>query len=279
MENKILFKDVPTANARTEGYEIISKIINKKKIKNILYISPPDMHAENFSLNKAQNYNYWNYAPYGLGVLAANLSDKYYKNYILNLNHFILKEANLFQGKNFPFDKLVSTKLQNTIEEFKPDFIVITCMFSQTHKSLQDVVKIIKKKSPNALIAIGGVHVTNALVDSKTSVNFIKELKEVDFYFLYEGDNTLPNFINFVNDKLLKNEYLPSQLFAKNKNIVYRFNDRDLPLVQKISLPPRHDLMNTDELSKYGKIGSFYCHIPKNTKIVQINKYLYLMPI
>ena len=51
--------------------------------------------------------------------------------------------------------------------------IGLTCMFSQTHLSLQVVTKKVKQIAPETLIAVGGVHVSNALADDKTSETFI----------------------------------------------------------------------------------------------------------
>ena len=72
-------------------------------------------------------------------------------------------------------------------------------MFSQTHLNLQSVTKEIRRILPDSLIGLGGVHVSNSLADTKTAKTFIKELYDVDYYFLYEVDNVFPEFINFLN--------------------------------------------------------------------------------
>ena len=202
-------------------------------------------------------------------MLASTLIKKGYEVDILNLNHLILKKAYHFSGNIFPFDKIWEEELKKKISEFNPDFIGLTCMFSQTHVALQLVTKKIRELLPDSLISIGGVHVSNALADIITAKTLISELYEADFFFLYEGDNVFLEFINFLNNFSDK-EYKPAQLFVKNLNTVYCFKNKNIPSVQEISLPPRHDLLDTGELSKYGKIGAFYCHLPKGTKITTV---------
>ena len=269
MDNKITFVDLSENKKLSVGHRIIRNISKKKKVNKILFVAPPDMHEENFNLSRAKNYNYNNFAPYGVGMLASTLIEKGYEVDILNLNHLILKKAYHFSGNIFPFDKIWEDELKKKISEFNPDFIGLTCMFSQTHVALQLVTKKIRELLPDSLISIGGVHVSNALADIITAKTLISELYEADFFFLYEGDNVFLEFINFLNNFSDK-EYKPAQLFVKNLNTVYCFKNKNIPSVQEISLPPRHDLLDTGELSKYGKIGAFYCHLPKGTKITTV---------
>ena len=268
MKKNLTFIDFADDKLTSDGQKFIKKVSKNKNIKRILFVAPPDIHAENFNLSNAKNYNYYNFAPYGIGLLAATLTQEGYEVDILNLNHIILKKAYHFIGNNFPFNDILEKEIKKKIDEFEPDLIGLTCMFSQTHLALQVVTKKIREIAPETLIAVGGVHVSNALADEKTSKTFINELPQIDFYFLYEVDSVFPDFIKFLNGKY-KN-YLPAQVFAKNKNTIYRFKNKNVPTIQQISLPPRHDLMNTDELSKYGKIGAFYCHLPKGSKVTTV---------
>src|SRR5262245_7322543 len=99
----------------------------------ILFVCPPDIHAAGFDQATARRHRYLNYPPYGLGLLAAIAEEKGHEAKIVNLQSAVLKAAQ--NEQNFNFDRA----WQKALPDEKPDLIALTCMFSQTHKSLQAV--------------------------------------------------------------------------------------------------------------------------------------------
>ena len=139
------------------------RVFKSNKIQRILLINPPDVDKTLFNFNSANRGRNMNYPPYGLGLISTHLDLIKVENEILNLNHIILKEAKSKKNEeDFIFSTILKKNINQVMLKFNPDFIVITCMFSQTHQSLLDVIKEIKliKDVP---IAIGGVHVSGSI--------------------------------------------------------------------------------------------------------------------
>ena len=63
----------------------------KDKIENVLLIQPPHFPEEMLDVKIAQNKRYYNYPPYGLGLLSTNLISRGYKVHILDLNMELLR--------------------------------------------------------------------------------------------------------------------------------------------------------------------------------------------
>ena len=56
-------------------------------------------------------------------------------------------------------------------KEFKPDFIGLTSMFSQSHDILVELSNKINEIDKNILLGAGGVHITNSVSDTKLLIN------------------------------------------------------------------------------------------------------------
>ena len=69
-------------------------------------------------------------------------------------------------------------------------------MFSQTHQSTVDVCKLIKELCPNVPIALGGVHITNSMMEPSTKERLFKDFNMVDLFFPYESELDFMNFIH-----------------------------------------------------------------------------------
>ena len=256
------------AEVDKELEEILKKEFLGKKISKIMLVQPPDSDSKNFKFGAAKRGRLWNYPPYGLGLLATGLRKKGTVVSITNLNHEILKNINelKLEKEEFDFTKLWQEKLRKDIKEFKPDFIGLTSMFSQSHDMVKEISELIKKENKDILIGLGGVHVTNSLVDGKTFEKFTKSTSVVDFYFLYEADLSFLTFVEIFNEK--KNYNKLSQMIIKlDQNSYVQIKKRLHPTGDELNNLPAHDLMETSELSKHGTIGSFFCLTPKNTKL------------
>ena len=256
--------------AKTNQYEEAEKVINNlfpsRKIGSILLIQPPDASSDLFDFKTAQSGRYWNFPAYGLGILATKLRGIGVTVNILNLNHIILKEASTITSSSlFDYTKTWQKHLKKYLSTNEPQFIGVSAMFTQTHSSMIDVCKFIKVEFPQAVIAMGGVHTTNSLADKETRKDFLDETEDLsDIFFLYESDISFSEFILYVNeDKTADKLY---QIILRTKSGEVDFSTRNPPLQEQINTIPAYDLMDTSELSNYGKIGSFYSINPKNTK-------------
>jgi|TARA_B100001964_G_scaffold92128_1_gene103432 radical SAM superfamily enzyme YgiQ (UPF0313 family) len=241
-----------------------------KSINRVLLIQPPDGDESLFNYDAGKRGILWSYPPYGLGLLSAQLKKIEKKVDILNLQHEILQNCRLSKNlKEFDFNKVWKTAVQKKINEFKPDFIGLTSMFSQSHKVLIEISNFIKNFSNNIIIGAGGVHITNSVNDKKTFDKFVNELSDIDYFFLNEADLSFFNFIKVFND--IKSFNLLGNIVIRiDKSKFIRFINRLEPTDEQLNTIPTLELMETGLLTRYGKIGSFFCLKPKNSKITTV---------
>jgi radical SAM superfamily enzyme YgiQ (UPF0313 family) len=248
--------------------QLLKEKLKDLKIKKVLLVQPPDSDKKIFNFSSAKRGRLWNYPPYGLGVLAKRLQEENIEVKILNLNNEILKYIKLSNvtEENFDFDTIWKDSLDNLLNNFEPCFVGLTSMFSQSHEITKQLSEYIRDKDKNIIIGAGGVHITNSIVDEKTFEKFVKDMKDIDFYFKYEADLSFLNFIKCVNgdcnlDKL-------GQMVIKINDYDFIFIDKKLhPHANDLDTIPAMELMEISELSKYGTIGSFFCLTPPETKI------------
>ena len=195
----------------------------------ILFVQPPDIHREGFDLATARRRRYLNYPPYGLGLLARAAEEDGHESLIVNLQNEVLKAA-LTPGQAFSFDEA----WKRAIPLWGPDLICLTCMFSQTHKSLQAVSEYIATIYPKVKQIAGGVHVTNSLTQPETQLKFKRDLPYITDFVLYEADESF-------------REYLKGQPASSR------------PTAKAMNRPPAWHLMDPRETSRWGKVGAFYC--------------------
>lgn len=248
----------------------IEKLFPNGRIDRVLLVSPPDAHSSMFNYKTGKRGRYWNFPPYGLGIIATHLRNDGLATDILNLNHEILKACTTSLSQDdFDFNKVWTKKLIKKISIFQPDIIGVTCMFTQTHKSTVDVVNEIKFSYPKIPIVAGGVHITNSFLNDKTSDNLCKDLSSVDVLFVYESELAFKQFVKVVNKEALPNS-LSQVYFNTNEDKKLFIGNNTFPQGEDLDVIPAHDLLNTSELSKYGTIGSFYCLKNKGTKFTTV---------
>ena len=190
------------AKSETLSPEMVQAVSQKlaqsfggRPLKRVLMIVPPDADRTMFNVATARRGRYWNYPPYGFGLLAAQLRQLGVDCEVINLNNSVLRAAQECTGPaSFDFDKAWREPLAKVHEDSRPDLVCITCMFSQTHKSLLKVVAELRHVLPDVPIAAGGVHITNSLSTDSTRDQLVKDLSEVDYFFLYEADLALRRF-------------------------------------------------------------------------------------
>ena len=242
-----------------------NRIFPKRVIQRILFIAPPDGDAQNFSYTTCKLGRYPNFPPYGVGVLASRLRREGILVDILNLNNAVLKACRLSKTESeFDFTAVVVRELTQRLKSFQPDLVGITCMFSQTHQSTVDVCQSIKEIAPDLPLALGGVHITNSLVDEKTRGIFLKDFPRVNFFFTYESDLSFPGFVRVVSRKAPLTEL--AQLFVNGESVKFYLTTRRLPSGEDLDIISAHDLITSPDLAENGKIGSYHSFPPPGTR-------------
>lgn len=264
------FKKISTNFLLDEDKALLDLTLRKilsdhKQINRVLLINPPDGDEKMFNLETARLRRYPNYPPYGLGIIANHLKKRNFEVKILNLNDYLLTQAN--EDENFTYKK-VYDHLVEEVKSFSPDFIGLTCMFTMTHNSLKKIVDILNNEF-EIPIAAGGVHITNALMSEKTKSVFVQDLKNINFFFIFESELAFVDFLNFLNSQNYnENNYnLLRQIFIrKDDKTIIEIDDRSVPKGEDVDFAPLHSLMHPKTFGKYGKIGSF-SHLKKDNAI------------
>jgi hypothetical protein len=180
---------IPETEVARSVEDELDRIFPRRSVSRILFVVPPDGDANNFSYVTCKLGRYPNFPPYGVGVLAARLRREGVTVDIVNLNNLVLKTCRLSEcEEDFNFRQVVVDELVRRLNSYRPDLVGVTCMFSQTHQSMVDVCREIRAIQPEVPLALGGVHVTNSMIDPKTRALFIKDFPMVDLFFLYESD-------------------------------------------------------------------------------------------
>ena len=244
----------------------IQRLFPVNSIRTVLLVTPPDGDHSMFDLVTAKRGRYWNYPPYGLGVLASHIRAEGIGVEILNLNNLILRQAQIAETADPAwFEEVLREGLGEAIATLKPDLIGVTCMFAQTHRSTLDVCHIIRDIEETAPIALGGVHITNSFMDEKTQASLINDFDIADFLFCYESEIAFRNFLRVINGDADLGD-LTQVAFNRLQPRLY-FSAKSIPTVDDMNVIPAHDLMEPQELNRNGKISGFYSLLPKQAKI------------
>ncbi len=247
--------------------DALFKIFGKKKIEKILLINPPDANKETFDFDRANRKRNSDYPPYGLLIVAKHLQKNGYKVEILNLHHEISKKCVETNDRNsFNFESFWKKTLWQKINEFKPDIVSITCLFSVTHNSYKDVC--FELKNPESLkknnleeipLLSGGVHI------SHDPENILSEITPIDIALLNEAELSFLSLIEYQNKKT-SIDSLSMTYIREDHSQFIKIDIDGRPKHLDLEIIPAYDLINVEEYSEYGTIGSWSA-FRKNVKI------------
>ena len=248
------------SNEHTLAKAHIDNVMQGRKIQKVLFVNPPDVDETVFDYDIAKRGRGNNYPSYGIGILAAQLRQLGYNTEIINLNHEALKKVyNTKIENDFNYIDAWQSSIIDKIDNFKPDIIGVSCLFSVTHSSFKKVCKFIKSKYNDTPIIVGGVHV------SHDTEEVFKDLEGVDFVCMYEADLALPNLFEVINGK--KSIDKIAQFAFKSIDKIVTFKNRLMPDGHTMSVMPAYDLMDIKAHSKYGTIGSWHGLLPSGTVV------------
>jgi radical SAM superfamily enzyme YgiQ (UPF0313 family) len=251
--NNLINVNIVDGNAERDElvYEAITNQFHGKFIKRILLVRPPDVDVNQFNYEAGKRRRHSNYPPYGLLVIASNLSAAEYQVECCDLHLEILKECYESNDEtNFDFDLIWRRKIIEQIESFKPDLVAVTCMFTMTHKSFISVVNSVNLL--NIPVVVGGVHISN-------DTDFIlDELPKVKFAFLQEADLSFNIFVDVVNKKLKISELAQVVVVTTQNGMEQRIKigKSARPNEQQLDVIPKFDLVDISSYSRYGIMGS-----------------------
>ncbi len=262
----VLDQDVKSGEARA----FLNNLFKSRPIKKILLINPPDSDASMLRYDNVKRKSYYNYPPYGLGIIARHLLDKGYQAEIYDLNLNVLEECYLSENEEaFDFDAAWKARLAEVVDRFRPDLVGVTCMFKMTHESFVNVCREVKNLSAEWLepgskipLAVGGVHVTQSLD------RVLGDIPDAEFIFLYEAEQAFVNFVEIVGEKQPANKL--SQVIIKTPLRKLEFLGEDKPDEAGINFLPAYELMDMTKYSSYGRIGAFRWVREPNTRFATV---------
>jgi radical SAM superfamily enzyme YgiQ (UPF0313 family) len=238
--------------------EFLGEIFHGAPIKKVLLVNPPDVDSRDFNCETAKRGGYYNFPPYGLGVVAKTILAKGYDVKICNLNQEILKKC--YEAKDLSdidVGGVWRSKLLSEFNAFKPDIVGVGCLFTLTKIPFYEVCRELKKLPASWLgqearvpLAVGGVHVSQYMDE------VMGDLPEVNFAFPYESELVFLDFLEVVNKKLPLTGL--SQMTINTSSDIKKISRSPLPPdSDQINITPDFELMDIAEFSKYGRVGSF----------------------
>lgn len=240
----------------------LSKRLPKKPIRRVLLIQPPDgPSAESFDLAAAQKRRYSAFQPNGLLIIAEHLRNNGFEVKILDLNFLLL--TTIFNSQSFTaFDYVEIWKnfLHKELDDFDPDLVGVTCMFTMTHSVFKGVVREIKQYK-NVPIVIGGVHVTN------DTERILRDVEVADAACLHESEISFVRLLQFINGEKSAEKEKITQIAMLIDEQFYKIKEVRSPTSEELSVLPSYDLINAGNYSMVGSIGSFMSLLPLQTRI------------
>ena len=247
----------------------VTGLFGGTSVRKVLLVNPPDIQEALFDYDTAKRGRANNYPTYGLGVIARHLMNSGYDARICNLNHELLKMVMASESSDdFDFTATWKGILFDAINEYRPDLIGITCIFSVTGPSLTDVCRACKEFEPSWLadgrkvpVAIGGVHVTHDLQ------SIMNDIPEADVAFLNEAEKAFIRFIDFVNGKLTMEQIGQVVIRLPSGNSGVRFGKQFIPDGEDLDTIPPYEKMDIETHSLVGTLGSWYGFRYEDTRI------------
>lgn len=248
-EIKNLLNKGPTLPENEARRLIATKLkdLIKAPCERVLLIHPQHIPEDQFNIEKALHGRYWSYQPYGCGILSYNLELRDYVADILDLNYEMLDKADHLK-QNFQYS-MWRESLIRKLDEFKPDIIGISCMFTMSHSIVKDIASAIKEYSPKLTIIGGGVHLSNA------KKNALNDCKNIDFIGIYECDRSFPDMIDFVNGKIVDSDLAQIATLIDNKFVA--IESRATPKENEIEAAPIYYSLPVERYSSLGQIGTY----------------------
>ncbi len=216
----------------------------------ILLIQPLQVAEAKIDTLIAKRQRYYNYPPYGLGILADILGRKGFDSHIVDLNNLVFTEVHGgLSGDSRTIEQCWKQHLGRALMKFRPDVVAVTCMFTMTHPVLLKIAEHVKAFDAALPVFAGGVHVTNS------AEMILRDSGAIDFIGLYEGDQSFSSALDVARGKL----------DISHLSQICTLIDGDFTVInQGVPLPPEgldtvpdYQLLPIGQYSNLGEIGTF----------------------
>jgi len=222
-----------------------------QKLK-VLLTNAPGLELEEFDKSHNKIRGYGLYPPIQLTLLAGMISKEVENSFVevLDLELEIRKYFNENIKSTVSAKDVMKKLIADKIDEFKPDLVGISVVFSPGHKNTLTIADIVKEKNSEIHVVCGGNHATFAY---KT---MLENCSSIDFIFLYEADKTFPSFLQYINGKT-KFEDLKGIVWLDKITKKIKQAPR-APLIQELDeIPiPKWNLVPIKKYQQYGRIGA-----------------------
>lgn len=153
----------------------------------ITLIKPPNVHLKKmYSAGSA-------IPPIGIAYLSSYLKKNAFDVHVIDAVGIGIDKFHLVNGNNYILQGLIAEEIVDLIPG-DSDIIGISCMFSSEWFYYEYLIHKIGEKFPDVTIIVGGEHVT---ADWK---NILKLCPEVNFCVIGEGEETLVELLNAINN-------------------------------------------------------------------------------
>lgn len=239
--------------------------------RRVLFIEPPNVPKEDFLTQSALDKQYPVYPPEGLAILAADLRTRGYETELLDLNFMLQCEA---EERRDAFEYDIWQKwLGERITAFRPDCIVLTCMFTIYHRNMKRIAEFSKEHWPGLPVIAGGVHTSSAVIRDKETRRITRSLvledcPHIDIIGLYEGNESFGDMLDVVNARLSENKL--TQLMMDIDGELAVLEERAPKTRRGMDLIPDYRELPVGDYSNHGRIGVFNWLWPPGTRAATV---------
>lgn len=221
-----------------------------KKLK-ILLTNAPKFNVEDFNISSNAIRSYTLYPPIQLTTIAAATlkKTKDVEIEILDLEYEIMKFFKENIKSKISALEYMKKLINEKVDKLKPDLVGITVTFSPSHSNTFIIADLVKEKKSDIKIVCGGNHATFAYK------RILKDSSNIDFVFLYEGDNTFPLFLEYLKGNI-KFEDIRGVAYLDKKTGEPKLSQY-APMISNLDeLPiPAWDMVPVKKYQDYGRVG------------------------
>ncbi|MEW5723203.1 MAG: radical SAM protein [Thermodesulfobacteriota bacterium] len=161
---------------------------------------------------------FWFDIPYGLCILRAALKKDHQVR---------LLDANLLD--------LDEEGLMNTVRDYEPDVVGISCLSMEYRKTLFRTARLVKKARPFTPVVVGGIYPT--LLPEE-----IVAEKSIDYIVMGEGEHRLPRLLDHLFDRSAPLEDIDGLVYRKGDRVVYQKTATYIENLDQVPYPDYTDL-------------------------------------
>lgn len=224
--------------------------------KKVLLVMPPNVPEEDFDPSVAIDRRYPVFPTTGLAFLAKFLQKRGYEKKICDLNFQLMKNF-LDDPEHFVYTVWREWLLEILIA-FKPDIVVVTCMFTLYYREMKRVARFVKEYDATLPVIAGGVHISDA------AEIVAEDCSDIDIIGLFEGNASFPDMLDVVNKKMGEEKLTQLGMMIDGKYEEIRA--RAAKTHDAIDDIPDYDALPVGEYSNYGRIGTYHSWMHPETK-------------